>query len=89
MNTTLNKVSSILAFIVGALSIIAGGMAMRGWNPGYFVLNWLPVYNFVMGIFTLLPAALIWKNSRYAMPAAVATFGVHAVVLFASFCVLE
>ena len=81
MNTTLNKIASILAFILGALSIIAGGMAMRGWSPGYFVLNWLPVYNFIMGTLTVfIPAILIWRNSRHAMPAAIATFGIHAIV---------
>jgi hypothetical protein len=81
MNTTLNKIASVLAFILGALSILAGGMAMRGWSPGYFVLNWLPVYNFIMGALTVsIPAILIWRNSRYAMAAAIATFSAHATV---------
>jgi len=54
---------------------------MRGWDPGYFVLNWLPVYNFIMGVLTvIIPAILIWRNSRYAMPAAIATFSIHAIV---------
>lgn len=77
----MNKIASILAFILGGLSILAGGMAARGWDPGYFVLNWLPVYNFIMGLLTvLIPAILIWRNSRYAMPAAIATFSIHATV---------
>lgn len=81
MNTTLNKTASILAFIVGAMSVIAGGKAMQGWNPGYSVLNWLPIYNFIMGVLTVLvPAILNWRNSRYAMPAAIATFSAHAIV---------
>ncbi|MBI5945745.1 MAG: hypothetical protein HY864_15395 [Chloroflexi bacterium] len=81
MNTTLNKIASVLAFILGGLSILAGGMAARGWDPGYFVLHWLPVYNFIMGLLTVsIPAILIWRNSRYAMPAAIATFSIHAVV---------
>ncbi|MBI5963181.1 MAG: hypothetical protein HY863_06885 [Chloroflexi bacterium] len=81
MNTTLNKIASILAFILGGLSILAGGMAARGWDPGYFVLNWLPVYNFIMGLLTVfIPAILIWRNSRYAMSVAIATFSIHAIV---------
>ena len=81
MTATLNKTASILAFIIGALSIIGGGMAMRGWDPGYFVLNWLPVYNFLMGVLTIfIPAILIWRNNHFAMPAAIATFSVHAIV---------
>lgn len=81
MKLTLNKIAAILAFTLGGLSILAGGMAMRGWNPGYFVLNWLPVYNFIMGVLTVfIPAMLIWRNSRYATPVAIAALGIHATV---------
>ena len=76
----LNKIAATLAYIRGALSFIAGGMAMRGWSPGYFVLNWLPVYNFIMGALTVfIPAILIWKNSRHAMPAAITTIVIHTI----------
>ena len=81
MKIALNKIASILAFLVGGLSIFAGALAMTGWEPGYFVLNWLPVYNFIMGVLTVfIPTILIWKNSKYAMPAAIATFSIHATV---------
>ena len=80
MNTTLNKIAAILAFIIGAMSVVAGGKAMQGWDPGYLVLNWLPVYNFIMGVLTvLIPTILIWRNSRFAMTAAITTFGIHAI----------
>jgi hypothetical protein len=81
MNTALNKIASVLAFIIGGLSIFAGALTMTGWEPGYFVLNWLPVYNFILGLLTVfIPAILIWKNSKYAMPAAIATFSIHGIV---------
>lgn len=81
MNTTLNKIASILALLIGSMSIVAGALAMTGWEPGYFVLNWLPVYNFILGTLTvLIPAILIWKNSKHAMPAAIVTFSIHAIV---------
>jgi hypothetical protein len=76
-----SKIASALVFALGAMSIIAGGKAMRGWNPGYSVLAWLPIYNFLMGIMTLIPAILIWVNSRYAMIVSLVTFGIHALVL--------
>jgi hypothetical protein len=77
----MQKTAAILAFLVGAMSVVAGAKAMQGWNPGYQVLNWLPVYNFLMGIFTVaVPAVLIWKNSRYAMGFAIAVFLLHTVV---------
>ena len=76
----LNKIASILAFILGAMSVVAGGMAIRGWSPGYFVLNWLPVYNFIMGLLTIfIPAVLIWRNSRHAMTAAITTIVIHTI----------
>jgi len=80
--STPNKIAAALAFMVGASSIVAGGMAMRYWEPGYFVLNWLPVYNLIMGALTVfIPAILIWHESRYALPTAIGTFSIHAVVL--------
>lgn len=80
MSAILDKLPSILAFLVGAMSIVAGGMVMRGWRPGYSVLSWLPVYNFVVGLLTLIPAVLLWVDSRYALTASIVTFGVHAIV---------
>lgn len=74
------KIAAGLAFLIGALSIFAGAMAMRGWNPGYRVLGWLPVYNFGMGILTvLIPAILIWKNHPIAFFTAIAFFVIHLI----------
>ncbi len=75
------RTASILAFLIGVMSIAAGAKAMRGWNPGYSVLAWLPVYNFIMGILTIIPAIMIWNNNRYALAISLAVFGIHAVVL--------
>lgn len=63
------------------MSIVAGGKAMQGWNPGYSVLSWLPEYNFVMGILALIPAVLLWINHRFALAASVTTLGIHTLVL--------
>lgn len=78
---TLYRIASILAFLVGIMSIVAGGKAMQGWDPGYDVLSWLPIYNFVMGILALIPAILLWVNHRYALATSVATLGIHTLVL--------
>lgn len=81
MSTILNKLPSILAFLVGAMSIVAGAMVMRGWRPGYSVLSWLPVYNFAVGLLTLIPAVLLWVNSRHALTASIVILGVHTIIL--------
>lgn len=38
----MTRLATILAFLVGILSIVAGGMVVRGWRPGYSILSWLP-----------------------------------------------
>ena len=82
MNTTLNKIASVLAFIIGGMAIFAGGQVLLGNDPGYYVINWLPLYNYTVGILTVfITAIFIWNNSRIAMPAAIGTFGIHALVM--------
>lgn len=82
MNTTLNKIASVLALIIGGMAIVAGGKPLLGNNPGYYVINWLPLYNYTIGVLTVfITAILIWTNSKIAMPAAIATFSINAVVM--------
>lgn len=82
MKTILNKTAAALAFIIGAMAVLAGGQVLLGSNPGYYVIDWLPVYNYTLGVITIFTtAALIWTNSRLAFPAALATLGVHTLVM--------
>ncbi len=82
MKTTFNKIASILAFIIGAMAVFAGGQALLGKDPGYYVINWLLLYNYTVGILTVsVTAPLIWMNNRYALLAAILTFSIHALVM--------
>ncbi|MEW5938627.1 MAG: hypothetical protein AB1750_03100 [Chloroflexota bacterium] len=82
MNTTLNKIAAVLALIIGAMAVFAGGQVLLGQLPDYYVINWLPVYNYTVGILTVfVTAILLWMNHRLAIPVAVATFGVHVLVM--------
>lgn len=81
MNIFLSRLPSILAFLVGGMSILAGGMVLRGWRPGYSVLSWLPIYNFIVGFLTLIPAYLLWINHRYAFTTSIIIFILHTIVL--------
>ncbi len=82
MKTTLTKIAAILAFIIGAMAVFAGGQALLGKDPGYYVINWLLLYNYTAGILTVfITAFLIWTHSRFAMPAAIGTFCLHALVM--------
>lgn len=82
MNTILNKTASILAFAIGAMAVFAGGNVLLGNDPGYYVINWLPLYNYTIGILTLfITAVLIWTDGRFAIPSTIGTFSLHAVVM--------
>ena len=82
MKTIFNKIASILAFIIGAMAIFAGGPVLLGRDPGYYVINWLLLINYTIGILTVLfVAILIWKNSRLALPAATAVFSLQGLVM--------
>jgi hypothetical protein len=83
MNIKRTQTAAVLAFIIGAMAVFAGGrVVLLGILPDYYVIDWLPVYNFIMGLVTVgITAVLIWRNGRYARPAAVATFATHALVM--------
>lgn len=82
MNITFNKIASALAFVIGAMAIFAGGQVLLGKDPGYHVINWLLLYNYTIGILTVFTTAiLIWTQHKYALPAAIGTLGVHALVM--------
>ena len=82
MKMNLNKIAAMLAFIIGAMAVFAGGQVLLGKLPDYYVINWLPVYNYTIGILTVfVTAILIWSRHRLAMPAAIATFGIHTLVM--------
>lgn len=82
MPTKCTKAAAILAGIIGAMAVFAGGRVLLGTQPDYYVIDWLTVYNFVMGVVSIAIAAmLIWRNSRYARPAAIAIFAAHGLVM--------
>ena len=82
MSAFVNKIASVLAFLIGGMAIFAGGKVLLGIDPGYYVIHWVPVYNYTIGILTVfITAILIWTNSRFAPLAAVGTFSLHAVVM--------
>ena len=49
MQNYINRIAAVLAWIIGAMGVFAGGQALMGRLPGWNVISWLPVYNFVIG----------------------------------------
>ena len=83
MNTKLRKIAAVIAFIIGAMSIFTGGqVVLLGKIMDYYVIDWLPVYNLIVGIISVFfTAIVIWKGSRIAMPAAIVTLVSHSTVM--------
>lgn len=82
VRSNLNRVAAVLAWIIGGMGVLAGGQTLLGRLPGWNVISWLPVYNFVVGVLTvLIVAPLIWRSHRYALPAGLAVFGANLAVV--------
>ncbi len=82
MKSILTKIAAILAFIIGAMAVFAGAQVLLGNDPGYYVINWLPIYNYTAGILTVfITAILIWRRSKLAWFAAITTFSIHTLVM--------
>lgn len=82
MNANFRKIAAVIAFIIGAMAIFAGGQVMLGEVMDYYVIDWLPVYNLIVGLISFfMTAIIIWKGSKFAMPAAIATLATHGTVM--------
>lgn len=82
MKSILTKIAAVLAFIIGAMAVFAGAQVLLGNDPGYYVINWVPVYNYTAGILTVfITAILIWRGSKLAWFAAITTFSLHTLVM--------
>jgi cell shape-determining protein MreD len=79
----LNKLAAILAFIIGVMALFAGGQViLLGKVQDYYVIDWLPIYNLIMGLVTVfVTSILIWKNSQFAMTAVVVTLAAQATMI--------
>lgn len=79
----LKDFAALLAVIIGAMAVFAGGQVIfLGKQMDYYVINWLPYYNFTMGVLTVaVTSVLIWKQARVAWGASVLTFSAHVVVM--------
>ncbi len=82
MNSKLRKTAAVIAFIIGAMAIFAGGqVVLLGKIMDYYVIDWLPIYNFIVGIFSVFAAIIIWKGSKIVMPVAIAILASNVTVM--------
>ncbi len=82
VNKIASRIGSGMSLIIGAMAIFAGGQVLLGQLPDYYVIDWLPVYNFLMGVVSvLITAILLWKRHHLAKTATLATLGLHTLVM--------
>ncbi len=76
------KIASILAFVIGILSIFAGSKVLLGIDTkNYAVLNWLVTYNVIVGFISILTAYLIWSTHMFAKKAIIFVLASHILLL--------
>lgn len=77
-----SKLAALLALVIGLMAVFAGGKVLLGQMPDYYVINWLPVYNYSVGLLSaLVTSVLLWRRHRLALPAALTTLGLHSGVM--------
>ena len=75
------RIAAVLAFGIGALAVVAGGQVLGGWQPGYTVIGWLPVYNLGAGLVGCALAVFVfWPGRAESSWAALVLLGAHAIV---------
>ncbi len=81
MSSIYRKIAAVIAFAIGAMSIVAGGQVVLGKIMDYYVIDWLPIYNLIVGLISVFTAILIWKGGKFAMPTAIGIFVSHSAVI--------
>lgn len=75
-------IAAILALLIGVMSVVSGSLVLLDYNvPDYTVLNWLLVYNIILGFISIIAAILIWENSKSLRKIIFAILMLHLLVL--------
>jgi len=77
-NPLSRKIVSILALIIGIMSVFVGSKVLLEIDTkDYFILIWLVTYNVIFGAISVVVAFLIWRNSKYAKHSVVFILASH------------
>lgn len=59
MKTIFTKIAAILVFIIGGMALFAGAQVLMDYDPGYYVINWLPIYNYTIRVLTVFFTSIL------------------------------
>ena len=67
----LQIIAAGMAFLIGAMAVfVCGRVVLFGILPENYLIDWLPIFNFSLGIVTVLySVVMIWKNQSWPRPA--------------------
>jgi len=79
----LNTSGALLALFIGAMSVFAGASVLLGIaTKDYNVLQWLVIYNVVVGVISIIVAYLIWKDLKISKKLILTILGLHFLIFF-------
>ena len=83
----LHIIGALLALFLGIMSTFAGTSVLFGAeSKDYNVLQWLVVYNVVLGVISIVTAFLIWKNLSISKKLILVILGMHfSIFLYLKF----
>jgi hypothetical protein len=78
----LNKVAAIISVIIGLMAVVVGGQVLMGKVPEHFVVDWMPAYQFMLGLMAaLFTSILLWKDHVLAMPVIIFTLALQGLAM--------
>ena len=83
----LHIIGALLALFLGIMSTFAGTSVLLGAeSKDYNVLQWLVIYNVVLGVISIVTAFLIWKNLSINKKLILVILGMHfSIFLYLKF----
>lgn len=77
----LHKIASVLALLIGAMSVFAGSKVLLGIDAkDYDVLTWLVQYNVIVGAISIITAYLLWKKSFFSKKIVFPILSAHVII---------
>jgi hypothetical protein len=76
-----DQVASILAVVLGLLSVREGGSVLLGLTkPAYHVIPWLVWYNVAMGVVSVVAGIGMWMRRAWSISLSVNVLAFHGIV---------
>lgn len=76
-----HRLAATLAVLIGLLSITAGVSVLLGISsPTYIVLQWLVIYNVVLGFVSLIAGIGLWTQQKWGITIATTIASLHGLV---------